>query len=139
MEIVMEPPLDPGKMFERIRKSKAGSVIFHYVIVKGRTVDRESSGIRFERGGDMEAELAEISANIKGCWTTDDVLLVRRIGTLRIGEVISLIAVSSAASNDAFEACHYGLERLKKMTSIKKTELFRDQGKQRKIDALMGE
>jgi len=126
MEIVTETPLDPGKLFERIKKSEAGSVLFHYAIVKGRTDERESSGIRFERGGDMEAELAGISADIKGRWNVDDVLLVRRIGTLKIGEVISLIAVSSTASNDAFEACRYGLERLKKMTTIKKTELFRD-------------
>ena len=74
----------------------------------------------------MEAELAEISADIKGRWNVDDILLVRRIGTLKIGEAISLVAVSSAASNDAFEACRYGLERLKKMTSIRKAELFRD-------------
>jgi len=126
MEIVTETPLDPGKMFERIRKSEAGSVLFHYAIVKGRTEDRESSGIRFERGGDIEIELSEIVVDIRSHWPVDDVLLVRRIGTLQIGEMISLVAVSSSASNDAFEACRYGLERLKKMTSLRKVELFRD-------------
>jgi len=126
MEIVTETPLDPGKLFERIQKSEAGSVLFHYAIVKGRTEDRESSGIRFERGGDVEMELSEITADVRSRWPVDDVLLVRRIGKLKIGEVISLVAVSSAASNDAFEACRYGLERLKKMTTLKKTELFRN-------------
>ncbi|MCX5908738.1 MAG: molybdenum cofactor biosynthesis protein MoaE [Deltaproteobacteria bacterium] len=55
-----------------------------------------------------------------------DVLLVRRIGPLKVGDVISLVAVSSPTSNDAFEACHYGLEKLRKMVSINKTEMFRD-------------
>ena len=51
-------------------------------------------------------------------------LLVRRIGILDIGDIISLIAVSSPVSNDALEACRYGLEKFKKMSSLKKTERF---------------
>jgi molybdopterin synthase catalytic subunit len=129
MEMVTEAPLDPRKLFEKIRKNGSGSVLFHYAVVKGEAGDRASSGIRFERGGDVEAELAGIAADVRGRGNIDDVLLVRRIGTLKVGDVISLVAVSSPASNDAFEACRFGLERLKKMVSLKKTELFRDQGK----------
>jgi molybdopterin synthase catalytic subunit len=98
-------------------------------VVKSQAGDKASSGILFERAGDMEAELTGIAADVRGRWNVDDVLLVRRIGTLKVGDVISLVAVSSPASNDAFEACRFGLERLKKMVSLKKTELFRDQGK----------
>ena len=57
-------------------------------------------------------------------WKIEDVLLVRRIGMLDIGDIISLIAVSSPDSNDAFEACRYGLGRFKKMMTLKKTERF---------------
>jgi molybdopterin synthase catalytic subunit len=126
VEIVTEVLLDPGRLFEQIQKFGSGSLLFHYAVVKSHAGDKVSLGILFERNGDMEAELAEISADIKGRWHVDDVLLVRRIGTLKIGDVISLVAVSSTASNDSFEACRYGLERLKKMTSIRKTELFQD-------------
>ena len=129
MEMVTEAPLDPGKLFEKIRKNGSGSVLFHYAVVKSQAGDKASSGIRFERGGDVEAELAGIAADVRGRWNIDDVLLVRRIGTLKVGDVISLVAVSSPASNDAFEACRFGLERLKKMVSLKKTELFRDRGR----------
>ncbi len=43
---------------------------------------------------------------------------------MEIGDIISLIAVSSPDSNDAFEACRYGLGKFKKMTTLKKTERF---------------
>jgi molybdopterin synthase catalytic subunit len=129
MEIVTEVPLDPGRLFEQIKKYGAGSILFHYAVVKSQAGDKVSTGILFERNGDMEAELAKISADIKGRWNIDDVLLVRRIGMLKIGDVISLVATSSPASNDAFEACRFGLERLKKMISIRKTEMFQDGGK----------
>jgi molybdopterin synthase catalytic subunit len=126
MEIVTENPVEPGKMFERIKKGEAGSVLFHYAVVKSRTGDRTSSGIMFEKSGDMEAEMSGIREDITSRWNVADVLLVRRIGKLKVGDVISLVAVSSPASNDAFEACSYGLSRLRKMVSLKKTELFRD-------------
>ncbi|MBN2569293.1 MAG: molybdenum cofactor biosynthesis protein MoaE [Deltaproteobacteria bacterium] len=126
MEIVTNAPLDPGRLFEQIRKYESGSVLFHYAVVKSKTGDKISAGILFEKNGDMEAELADISADIKSRWNVDDVLLVRRIGTLKIGDLIFLVAVSSQASNDAFEACRFGLERLKKMISIKKTEMLQN-------------
>jgi molybdopterin synthase catalytic subunit len=68
--------------------------------------------------------LSEIAADIKQRWNIEDVLLVRRIGTLEVGDIISLIAVSSPVSTDAFDACRHGLERLKKMSTLKKTERF---------------
>ena len=129
MEIVTKAPLDPERLFDQIRKNRAGSVLFHYAVVKSQAGDKVSTGILFERNGDMEAELAEISVNIKGRWNVDDVLLVRRIGTFKIGDVISLVAVSSPASNDAFETCRFGLERLKKMVSLRKTEMLYNHAK----------
>ena len=124
MEIVTHKPIDPGTMFEKIRKSEAGSVLLHYAVVKCQAGDRVSAGIHFEKAGDIEIELSAISAEIKQRWNIEDVLLVRRIGILEIGDIISLIAVSSPVSNDAFEACRYGLGKFKKMTTLKKTERF---------------
>ena len=74
----------------------------------------------------MEAEMSGITEDIMGRWNVADVLLVRRIGPLKVGDVISLVAVSSPTSHDVFEACHYGLQRLRKMASLKKTEMFQD-------------
>jgi molybdopterin synthase catalytic subunit len=101
-------------MFERVRKSEAGSVLLHYAVVKSQARDRVSAGIHFEKAGDLEGELRALAADIKQRWKIEDVLLVRRIGTLEIGDIISLIAVSSPDSNDAFEACRYGLGKCKK-------------------------
>ena len=81
-------------------------------------------GIHFDKVGDTEDELSAIAADIKKRWNIEDVLLIRRIGTLDIGEIISLVAVSSTSSSGAFDACRHGLDRLKKMTTLKKTERF---------------
>ena len=57
-------------------------------------------------------------------WNLEDVLLIRRTGSLAVGEIISLVAVSSLNSEDAFEACRFGINRLKKMSTISKAEKF---------------
>lgn len=122
MEIVTNKPVDPATMFQKIRKSEGGSVLLHYAVVKSQTGGQVSAGIQFEKAGDIEGELHAIAVDIKQRWKIEDVLLVRRIGILDVGDIISLIAVSSPASTDAFDACRHGLERLKKMSTLKKTE-----------------
>lgn len=124
MVIVTKNPIDPDAMYERIRKSEAGSVLFHYAVVKGQAGERASAGIHFERAGNTEEELSAIAEDLMRRWKLEDVLLVRRIGTLDIGEIISLTAVSTPSSNDAFDACRHGLAMLKKMRTLKKTERF---------------
>jgi len=126
MVIVTENQLDPGKLFGMLRKENTGSAIFHYAVVKDKAGEKQTSGILFERNGDMESELKEIETDIRNYRDIDDILLVRRIGSLQVGDLISLVAVSSQASIDAFEACQYGLARIRKMSSLKKTELYSD-------------
>lgn len=126
MNIITEAALEPGKLFEKLQKQTSGSVILHYAVVKSQAGEKPTSGIRFESGGDMESEMSEIESDIRKRWNVDDVLLVRRLGLLRVGDLISLVAVSAEASNNAFEACQYGLGCIRKMASIKKTELFLD-------------
>ena len=126
MIIVSEDPIDPATMFDKIGKSRGGSVLLHYAVVKQQVGRAESEGIHFEISGDIEGELSAISSDLKQRRDIEDVLLVRRTGTLNVGDVISLVAVSSPSSNDAFDACHHGLERLKQMKTLKKTERLFD-------------
>lgn len=126
MVIVTESPLDPAALNAKLQKNNAGSIIFHYAVVKDEADGKQTSGIRFETNGDMESELSSIEDDLMKKWNLSGVLLVRRIGTLQVGDIISLVAVSSPASSDAFEACQYGLGRLRKIQNIIKTELYAD-------------
>jgi molybdopterin synthase catalytic subunit len=126
MECVTELPINTDGLYEKIRRSKSGSVVFHYAVVRMSTGDKVTASICYERNGDIESELAGLAAEIRSRWPTDDVLLVRRLGTLGIGEVISLVAISSPRSKDAFEACQFGVERIKTLTTLRKCEVFKE-------------
>ncbi len=122
---VTHEPIDPSTLYTRIGKEGAGSVVFHYAVVKEQGGHGGvTASIDYASAGDTEGELEEIAAELKEKWKLEDVLLVRRVGRLGIGDIISLVAASSPNSEDAFASCRHGISLLKKMKTIRKTEVF---------------
>ena len=122
---VTREPIDPAAVYDLLDREGAGSVVFHYAVVKeqhgGTGV---TSRIDYAAAGDTEAELGEIAAELGKKWRLADVLLVRRIGALGVGDIISLVAASSPNSEDAFAACRHGIACLKKMKTVAKKEIY---------------
>ena len=124
IQIVSEA-IDPQQSYRQLQQKSAGSVLFHYAVVKadggsGRT----SCAVDYRTAPETLAELEEIAAALEARWPLEGVLLQRRSGRLAVGEIISLVAVAAEASADAFAACQMGLELLKKMQTIRKQEVF---------------
>lgn len=125
MVMITHEPIDPAAAYLLLGKEQAGSIVFHYATVKEQNShDKVTTGIEYLANGDIEAELADVAAELKEKWKLEDVLLIRRIGCLGIGDIISLVAASSPSSEDAFAACRHGIARLKKMTTVKKQEMY---------------
>ncbi|HEX9022666.1 MAG TPA: molybdenum cofactor biosynthesis protein MoaE [Geobacteraceae bacterium] len=117
-------PIDPRGSYDLIAGKTAGSVLFHYAVVKTRKgLGGVTRHIEYTPAGDAEEELAAIAAEICGSCAIEDIVLIRRVGRVGIGEIISLVAVSSPSSEDAFTACKFGISRLKKMRCISKNEV----------------
>lgn len=125
MVMVSDEPINPSEAYGLIEKKVSGSVVLHYAVVKENMgVERLTTCIDYRSEGDTEGELAGIADDLKSKWNLEDVLLVRRTGCLDVGDIISLVAASAPNSEDAFEACKYGISRMKKMSTIKKQEMY---------------
>ncbi len=124
MEIISNNPIDPNKVYELIKKDIAGSVVFHFAVVRESTKNKRTKSIEFHINGDLEQELRTISEEIHKRWKIEDILIMRRLGRLNIGDIISLVAVSSSHREEAFSACSYGVDRLKKMVTVMKKEIM---------------
>jgi len=124
MEIVSNEPIDPTKVYELIGKECSGSIVLHFASVRPKTEGKSTSSIEYCADGDVVEELREISRDIRDRWKVEDVLIARRVGKLNVGDIISLVAVSAAHRQDGFDGCRYGVERLKKMSTIVKKETF---------------
>lgn len=124
MEIVSDKPIDPGEVYGLIKKNTAGSAVFHFAVVRPSTENKTTNSIEYCANGDVNEELRTITDEIRAKWKIEDVLIIRRLGRLNIGDIISLVAVSSPHRQEAFDTCRYGVERLKKMSTITKKETF---------------
>jgi len=125
MVMTTREAVDTRQAYDLIGKGTAASVVLHYAVVKqSHDHARPTIGIDYQENGDVEAELAAIAEEILQSCVLEDVLLIRRLGHVGIGEIISLVAASSPKSEDAFVACRYGISLLKKMRTIDKREHF---------------
>ena len=64
--IITHDPIDPAAAYGQIAKEHAGSVVFHYAVVKEQKDSGGGVTSRIEYGttGDSAAELAEIAAEL---------------------------------------------------------------------------
>jgi len=122
---LVETPIDPAVVYNSICSAFSGSVVFHYAIVKKQAGSgKATTSIDYSANRDTLGEMEGIAAGLELGWKLEDVLLIRRTGSLQVGDIISLVAASSPNSDDAFAACKYGINRLKKMSTITRSEKF---------------
>ena len=119
---VVNEPIVPASLLEVLDREGAGSMVFHVGIVKSDPEGKKSRGISLEAGPDAESELKEIEDRVRSNYDVVDIVLVRRMGDLDIGDFILFAAASANDRVNAFGACRELVEGCKKMKALKKTE-----------------
>ena len=70
--------------------------------------------------------MEEIAAEARRRWAVSDVRIAHRLGALSIGEASVAVAVASPHRDEAFAACRYAIDTLKKTVPIWKKEFYAD-------------
>ncbi|MFQ6060480.1 MAG: MoaD family protein [Thermoplasmata archaeon] len=132
-EVALLPPVSGGaritsedlrieQMLTSLKSKKAGAVVLFVGIV------REDPGVRrltVECYPEMATEiLNEIVRTAEERFEIERMDIIHRTGTLGIGENIVVVGVSAPHRKDAFRACEWGIEEVKKLVPIWK----KDQG-----------
>jgi molybdopterin synthase catalytic subunit len=126
-EITREP-LSIDEVVARLANPANGAVGTFIGVVRGQSNERETQHLEYEAYPDMaEEQLCQIGAEIRERWpTVREVAIVHRVGRLEVGEIIVVIAVSSAHRREVFAATHYAIDRLKEIVPIWKKEVWAD-------------
>jgi len=125
---VVEQPLSPDAIAADVDDPGAGGVVIFSGVVRNQTDGRAVKFLEYEAHAPMaEAKMREIGADIRARWPgVRRVAMLHRIGRLEIGESSVLIAVSAAHRGEAFEACRYAIDTLKRTVPVWKKEHFED-------------
>jgi molybdopterin synthase catalytic subunit len=125
---VVEHPLSADAIADAVAHPGAGGIVVFSGVVRNETDGRPVKFLEYEAHAPMaEEQLREIGATIHARWSgVKRVAMLHRIGRLEIGESSVLIAVSAAHRGEAFAACQYAIDTLKRTVPVWKKEHFED-------------
>ena len=108
-------------------KSSCGALASFVGIVRDHDHGRRVKKLHYECYLSMaDKVIGFLVEEIKIRWAISDIRILHRVGTLEIGETAVAIAVSSAHREEAFAACRFAIEEIKKKVPVWKKEVFED-------------
>ncbi len=117
-------PIHPEAAIETVRKRAYGAVIVYVGTVRDVSHDRKV--IFMEHQVSLQdlarQELERIVEEIGLKWHLEDISIIHRIGKLRTGEILLVVAIGAPHRVEAFEACQYAIDRFKEVSHQWTTE-----------------
>jgi molybdopterin synthase catalytic subunit len=118
-------PLNPGSLVEAVRRDDSGAIALFYGVVRNENLGRKVLWLEYDAYPEMAIKkMAEVADDVRANFAVIGVGILHRIGRLEIGETSLLVAVSSGHRKEAFEACHFAVDRIKQIVPVWKKEVF---------------
>jgi molybdopterin synthase catalytic subunit len=122
-----DTPLSTQACIDLAMHPGAGGAAVFIGTVRNQTRGREVIRLEFEAYAPMAvSEMRKIAAAVEQRWLAHHVVIHHRVGSLAVGEIAVVIAVSTPHRKAAFEACQYAIDTLKDTVPIWKKEIFED-------------
>ena len=119
--------IDSERLIAEARRAEDGAVVVFDGIVRNHTRNRQTLYLDYEAYEDMALKQMEsLSREAITRFGVRHVTLIHRLGRLNISETSVLIVVASAHRAQAFDACRWLIDTLKKTVPIWKRETFVD-------------
>lgn len=126
MACLATAPLDLTRLVAQVTAPDRGGVASFLGLVRDHHGGRRVSRLEYSAYAPMvEAECARIVAEAEGRWPVR-VALAHRIGALSIGDAAVAVAAGGAHRDEAFAACRFVIEEVKRRVPIWKKEFYAD-------------
>ena len=117
--------LSLDEAYRSIVRTECGGICVFVGTVRSPNAGQKVSALEYTSFVEMaEKELQRIDGEIRKKWPVGEVYFAHRTGRLLPGEMSVIVAVSAPHRADAFEACRYGIEMLKRDAPIWKEEYY---------------
>jgi molybdopterin synthase catalytic subunit len=124
---IRHEPIDLAALRNRLAHPADGAAVIFEGVVRDNTRGRRTLYLDYEAYENMAlSEMERLAQASLEQFRIRDVALAHRLGRLEIGETSVAIGVASTHRADAFEACRWLIDSLKKTVPIWKKEYFED-------------
>ena len=122
---LLHTPLSEQACLDFVKTDDAGGIVVFVGTVRNQTKGKAVIRLDFEAYEPMAiSEMRKIAVQAVEQFSLKKISVHHRTGTLAIGEVPVVIAVSSAHRKAAFDACEFVIDTLKETVPIWKKEIF---------------
>ena len=119
--------LDVRTLALQVASQFDGAIVTFSGIVRGTNQGKKVLFHEYEAYPEMASKMMErIGKEILDTWGLSSVRMQHRVGRLNVGETSVVIVVAAPHRDDAFAACQYAINRLKRIVPIWKKEVFED-------------
>ena len=124
---IVHTPIRSEQMVQQLSGPGDGAVVIFSGIVRDHSNGRKTLFLEYEGYEPMALKkMEEIITSARRNWDIDRIGIVHRLGRLEIGEASVLIVATANHRRDAFSACQFAIDTLKKTVPIWKKEFFED-------------
>ena len=122
---VTQEPLDPQRLIDLVRRDESGALALFYGVVRNHNRGRQVLYLEYDAYPSMAVKkMRQVAEEVRSRWDITDLAISHRTGRLEIGETSLLVAVSAPHRREAFEACHYAVDRIKEIVPVWKKEVW---------------
>ena len=113
------------QMLDSLKTDTSGSVVTHTAIIRPSSEGKKVISVEYQANkSEAEEELQQIANKIRAELEIQDISLYRRLGKLKLGDVILIAVAAAPHRKEAFQACAEAVERMRGMTSVSKREIY---------------
>ncbi len=119
--------IDAGNVSREMLRGEDGAICVFEGVVRNNSKGKRTLHLVYEAYETMALrKLEEIGIFVRQAWDIDSIALIHRLGHLDIGETSVAVIITSGHRRAAFDACHYAIDKVKKVVPIWKKEFFED-------------
>jgi molybdopterin synthase catalytic subunit len=120
-----EDPIDARTISDALPTPATGAVVTFVGTVRGSSHGKAVRALVYEAYGTMAIrQLEQLADEAARRWPDCETAIVHRVGTLQVGEVSVVIAVAAPHRGQAFDACEWLIDELKRTVPIWKKEIY---------------
>ena len=92
-------------IISKMDNPKTGAIIAYLGVVRGFSEGKEVEGVEFDADEAAIGKIKELEGKALKDFDVEDVAIIHRVGRLRVGDKLLLVAVSASHRQPAFAAC----------------------------------
>lgn len=126
MFLIQDEPISTQAVADAVRDPGCGALLIFEGVTRDNFEGRKVRGLQYEAFAELAVPvMQDIAKEARSRWDAR-VAMVHRTGSLGIGEVSLVIAVSTPHRGECYEASRFAIEEVKRRLPVWKKEVYDD-------------